>query len=61
MLMTQSLSYATTFLNSTIQETEQQEEAVEEESMVEEAPAMESQRLWKKKFRLLPRLFYART
>ena len=41
MLMTQSLSYATTFLNSTIQETEQQEEAVEEESMVEEAPAMD--------------------
>ena len=41
MLMTQSLSYATTFLNSTIQETEQQEEAVEEESMVDEAPAMD--------------------
>ena len=41
MLMFQTLSYATTFLNPTIQETEQQEEAVEEEAMVEEAPVME--------------------
>jgi biopolymer transport protein ExbB len=41
MLMFQSLSYATTILNPTIQETEQQEEAVEEEAVVEEAPAME--------------------
>ena len=41
MLMFQTLSFATTFLNPTIQETEQQEEAVEEEAMVEEAPVME--------------------
>jgi biopolymer transport protein ExbB len=41
MLMFQSLSYATTILNLTIQETEQQEDAVEEEAVVEEAPAME--------------------
>ena len=41
MLMTQSLSYATTILNPTNQETEQQEEAAVEETMVEEAPAME--------------------
>jgi biopolymer transport protein ExbB len=41
MLMFQSLSYATTILNPTIQESEQQEEAVEEEAVVEEAPAME--------------------
>ena len=38
MLMTQSLSYATTFLNSTIQNTEQQGETVEEDSMIQEAP-----------------------
>lgn len=41
MLMFQTQSFATTFLNPTIQETEQQEEAVEEEAMVEEAPVME--------------------
>ncbi len=41
MLMTQSLSYATTFLNPTIQDTEQQEEVVEEDSMIQEAPEME--------------------
>ena len=40
MLMTQSLSYATTFLNPTIQDTEQQEEVVEEDSMIQEAPEM---------------------
>ena len=40
MLMTQSLSYATTFLNSTIQDTEQQGETVEEVSMIQEAPEM---------------------
>ena len=40
MLMTQSLSYATTFLNSTIQDTEQQGEIVEEDSMIQEAPEM---------------------
>ena len=41
MLMTQSLSYATTFLNPTIQDTEQQEEVVEEDSMIQESPEME--------------------
>lgn len=41
MLMTQSLSYATTTLNAITQETEQQEEAVAEEAMTEEAPVME--------------------
>lgn len=41
MLMSQSLSYATTFLNPTTQDTEQQEEVVEEESMIQEAPEME--------------------
>jgi biopolymer transport protein ExbB len=47
MLMTQSMSYATTISNPITQETEQQEEAVAEETMeeeaaaVEEAPAME--------------------
>jgi biopolymer transport protein ExbB len=41
MLMFQSLSYATTILKLTIQETEQQEDAVEEEAVVKEAPAME--------------------
>ena len=40
MLMTQSLSYASTFLNSTIQDTEQQGETVEEDSMIQEAPEM---------------------
>ena len=40
MLMTQSLTYATTFLNSTIQDTEQQGEIVEEDSMIQEAPEM---------------------
>ena len=40
MLMTQSLTYATTFLNSTIQDTEQQGETVEEDSMIQEAPEM---------------------
>ena len=40
MLMTRSLSYATTFLNSTIQDTEQQGETVEEDSMIQEAPEM---------------------
>ena len=40
MLMTQSLSYATT-LNAITQETEQQEEAVAEETMAEEAPVIE--------------------
>ena len=40
MLMTQSLSYATTFLNSTIQDTEQQGETVEEDSMIQETPEM---------------------
>ena len=40
MLMTQSLLYATTFLNSTIQDTEQQGEIVEEDSMIQEAPEM---------------------
>ena len=40
MLMTQSLLYATTFLNSTIQDTEQQAETVEEDSMIQEAPEM---------------------
>ena len=37
----QSLSYATTFLNSTIQDTEQQGETVEEDSMIQEAPEMD--------------------
>jgi biopolymer transport protein ExbB len=41
MLMTQSLSYAKTTLNTITQETEQQEEAVAEETMAEEAPVME--------------------
>ena len=41
MLMTQSLSYATTFLNPTIQDTEQQGEVVEEDSMIQEAPETE--------------------
>ena len=41
MLMTQSLSYATTTLNAITQETEQQEEAVAEETMAEETPVME--------------------
>ena len=41
MLMTQSLSYATTTLNTITQETEQQEEAVTEETMAEEVPVME--------------------
>ena len=41
MLMTQSLSYATTFLNPAIQDTEQQEDVVEEDSMIQEAPVME--------------------
>ena len=41
MLMTQSLSYATTTLNAITQETEQQEEAFAEEAMAEEAPVME--------------------
>ena len=41
MLMFQSLSYATTILKLTIQETEQQEDAVEVEAVVEETPAME--------------------
>jgi biopolymer transport protein ExbB len=41
MLMTQSLSYATTTLNAITQETEQQEEAVAEETMAEEVPVME--------------------
>ena len=40
MLMTQSLTYATTFLNSTIQDNEQQGEIVEEDSMIQEAPEM---------------------
>ncbi len=40
MLMTQSLLYATTFLNSTIQDTEQQGETVEEDSMIQETPEM---------------------
>ena len=40
MLMTQSLSYATTFLNSAIQDTEQQGETVEEDSMIQVAPDM---------------------
>ena len=40
MLMTQSLTYATTFLNSTIQDTEQQGETVEEDSMIQETPEM---------------------
>ena len=40
MLMTQSLTYATTFLSSTIQDTEQQGEIVEEDSMIQEAPEM---------------------
>jgi hypothetical protein len=41
MLMTQTLSYATTFLNPTAQETEQQEEAVTEETVEQETPVME--------------------
>ena len=41
MLMTQSLSYATIFLNTTTQDTEQQEEVAEEESMIQEVPDME--------------------
>ena len=41
MLMTQSLSYATTTLNAITQETEQQEEAVAKETMAEETPVME--------------------
>ena len=40
MIMTQSMSYATTTLNPTLQETEQQEDAVAEETM-EETSAME--------------------
>ncbi len=40
-LMFHSLSYATTTLNLTIQETEQQEEAVAEETMAEETPVMD--------------------
>jgi biopolymer transport protein ExbB len=41
MLMFQTLSYATTIINPTIQETDQQDDAVEEEALVEEAPVME--------------------
>jgi len=41
MLMTQSLLYATTFLNPTIQDTEQQGEVVEEDSMIQEAPEID--------------------
>jgi biopolymer transport protein ExbB len=41
MLMFQSLSYATTILNLTIQETDQQDDAVEEQALVEEALVME--------------------
>ncbi|MEK9602945.1 MAG: MotA/TolQ/ExbB proton channel family protein [Flavobacteriaceae bacterium] len=46
MIMTQTLSYATTISNPTFQETEQQEEAVAEETMeensaMEESPAVE--------------------
>jgi len=40
-LMTQSLSYATTFLNPTTQDTEQQEEVVEVDSIIQEAVDME--------------------
>ena len=40
-LMTQSLSYATTFLNPTTQDAEQQEEVVDDESMIQEVPEME--------------------
>ena len=40
-LMTQSLSYATTFLNPTTQDTEQQEEVVEVDSIIQEAIDME--------------------
>ncbi len=40
-LMTQSLSYATTFLNPTTQDTEQQEEVVEVDSITQEAIDME--------------------
>ena len=41
MLTTQTLSYATTFLNPTAQETEQQEEAVTVETVEQETPVME--------------------
>ena len=40
-LMTQSLLYATTFLNPTTQDTEQQEEVVEVDSIIQEAIDME--------------------
>ncbi len=41
MLMFQSLSYATTILNLTTQETDQQDDADKAEALVEEAPVME--------------------
>ena len=41
MLMTQSLAYASTILNPTLQETEQQEETVSDETLEEEAPVVE--------------------
>ncbi len=41
MLMTQSLSFATSIVTPKIQETEKQEEVIIEETMAEEAPAME--------------------
>ena len=53
--MTQSLSYATIFLNPTTQDTEQQEEVVEVDSIIQEAIDMEESEACKKKFRLLPR------
>ena len=41
LLMIQSLAYASTILNPTLQETEQQEETVSDETSEEEAPVME--------------------
>ena len=41
LLMIQSLAYASTILNPTLQETDQQEETVSDETLEEEAPVME--------------------
>ena len=41
MLMTQSLTYASTILNPILQETEQQEETVADETIEDEAPSVE--------------------
>ncbi len=57
MLMTQSLAYASTILNTTLQETEQQEKTVSDETLEEEAPVVEETVFERKKRkRLLPKL-----